>query len=67
MIWAKFQVDNKKVSFFYRPPNIDTGPLLHLRESLLKIVNTRDAPIKYAQKFTYYSFQNFSKSFPIIL
>ena len=39
MIWAKSQVDNRVtyLYFFYRPPNTDTGPLLHLRESLLKI------------------------------
>ena len=40
MILAKFQTNNKKVIHlcsFYRPPNSDTAPLLHLKESILKI------------------------------
>ena len=42
MIWAKLQVDNKKVVYicsFYRPPNCDTDPILHLKESILRIIN----------------------------
>ena len=40
IILAKFQTNNKKVIHlctFYRPPNSDTAPLLHLKESILKI------------------------------
>ena len=40
MIWAKSQLDNLVIylSFFHRLPNTDTGPLLYLRELLLKII-----------------------------
>ena len=53
MIWAKFQVDNKVTYLcsFYRPPNTNTGPLLHLRESITQI--HQSANIILGEDFNY--------------
>ena len=56
MIWAKFQTNNKKLIYicsFYRPPNSDTAPLLHLKESILKINTHNSSNIILGGDFNY--------------